>query len=160
MFRLTPDSGQSLSQQNQQLKLAGGCNAVNSLDLGIGGRVGRPPPLATSEGGVKGAVGRKPTIRHLMTSGLGKSYFSTGSSFGIWFGAGLSLGKYTGWNAWCCVIRFCEMCTIEQHWVLQSWIVGSRSSKTRLLNPRPAVTYCIGQKRMSWKKEPQCVNSV
>jgi hypothetical protein len=33
------------SQQNQQLKLVGGCNAIKSRDLKIGGRVRSPPPL-------------------------------------------------------------------------------------------------------------------
>ena len=35
---------QSFSQQNQQLKLVGGCNAIKSRDLKIGGRVRSPPP--------------------------------------------------------------------------------------------------------------------
>jgi hypothetical protein len=32
----TPDSDQSLSQQNQQLNLVGGCNAIKPRDLRIG----------------------------------------------------------------------------------------------------------------------------
>jgi hypothetical protein len=34
-----------LNQQNQQLDLVGGCNAINSRDLEIGGHVRSPPPL-------------------------------------------------------------------------------------------------------------------
>jgi hypothetical protein len=34
-----------VSQQNQQLNLVGGCNAINSRDLEIGGHVRSPPPL-------------------------------------------------------------------------------------------------------------------
>jgi hypothetical protein len=41
-------SDQSLSQQNQQLNLVGGCNAVNSRDLEIGGHVRSPPPYQPS----------------------------------------------------------------------------------------------------------------
>ena len=39
---------QSFSQQNQQLNLVGGCNAIKSRDLEIRGRVRSPPPLPIS----------------------------------------------------------------------------------------------------------------
>ena len=98
--------------------------------------------------------------RHRMTSGLGKSCFSAGSSYDASPDAGLSLDKYTEWNGWSCMIRSCEMCTIEQHWFSQSWIIRHRGSKTHLLTQCPVVTYCTRQKRMSRKKEPQCVISL
>jgi hypothetical protein len=47
-FPIFRDSrGLPFGQQNQQLKLVGGCNAVKSRDLKIGGRVRSPPPLPT-----------------------------------------------------------------------------------------------------------------
>jgi hypothetical protein len=71
---ITPDiwilrvsSLQRLSQQNQQLNLVGGCNAIKSRDLKIGGRVRSPPPVHPGYGAVDAALERCQLLRgHLV----------------------------------------------------------------------------------------------